>query len=81
MTVATNTKNSLPARDHKSGAKAMPVLQGWCQNKMLPDGQHASGLIPTFASLGYERRANVEIKKTTGNFMNLVYFSSLTFET
>jgi len=55
MTVTTNTKNSRPARGHKSGAKAMPVLQGWCQNKMLPDGQHASGLIPTFASLGYER--------------------------
>ncbi|AIK43211.1 MULTISPECIES: hypothetical protein [Brucella] len=65
MTVATNKKNSRPARGHKSGAKAMSVLQGWCRNKMLPDGQHA----------------NVEIKKTTGNFMNLVDFSSLTFET
>lgn len=31
-----------------------------------------NGLIPTFASLGYERRANVEIKKTTSNLMNLV---------
>jgi hypothetical protein len=40
-----------------------------------------SGLIPTFASLGYERRANVEIKKTTSNLMNLVDFSNLTFET
>ena len=40
-----------------------------------------NGLIPTFASLGYERRANVGIKKTTGNVMNLVDFSSLTFET
>ncbi|GAA5618233.1 hypothetical protein Brsp06_03836 [Brucella sp. NBRC 13694] len=40
-----------------------------------------NGLIPTFASLGYERRANVEIKKTTSNLMNLVDFSSLMFET
>lgn len=55
MTVVTNTKNSRPARDHKSGVKAKPVLQGWCLNKMLPDGQHTNGLIPTFASLGYER--------------------------
>ncbi|WP_208623501.1 hypothetical protein, partial [Brucella oryzae] len=43
--------------------------------------QTASSLIPTFAQRSYPGDANVGIKKITGNFMNLVDFSNLTFET
>gem|GEM_PF-5260686 len=37
--------------------------------------------MPTFAFLGYKHQTNVGIKKTTSNYIYLVDFSNLTFET